>query len=587
MELLQYINIVRKWIWLIILATTLAAGSSLIASMLAVPVYQTTTTLIVSQIINNPNPNSGDIFASQQLAQTYVQLATREPILSAAVSALGLHLDWASLRNQVSAYPIAGTQLMAISVIDTNPVRAKAIADEIARQMILQSPTTPSADAQARLDFIRTQLPLLEKEIQDGNKRLNDLSQQIAAATSAHQIQDLQAQQQGIQTQLNQWQNTYAGLVGSLQQGGLNYITVVEPAAVPSVPVSPRTTLNLALAVAVGLTLSIGAVLLLENLDDTIRSPGEVRALLNAPILAAIGRISGSTYADKLVAEREPRSPLTEAYRALRTNLQFSSLDNPVRTMVVTSAGPSEGKSLTASNLAVVLAQAGLSVVLVDADLRRPVLHKIFDLKNNVGLTTWLVGQTSEPAVAGATPDPAAGGGRWLEPTAPGKGGPLEPYIQATAVNRLKLITSGALPPNPAEVLGSARMHQFLEEISQIADIVVLDSPPCVTVTDAVVLSRWVDGVILVMDQKNTSRQGVQRARENLQAVGAKILGAVINRIDPRGSGGYYYASYYSTYYYHNDGKDGGSTNGKAPSGIRKLLGRGKNGNSRPDASEQ
>ena len=553
MELLQYINIFRKWVWLIILSTTLAAGSSLIASMLAVPVYQTTTTLIVSQIINNPNPAAGDIFASQQLAQTYVQLATKEPILNAAVTALGLHLDWASLRGQVSAYPIAGTQLMAISAIDTNPLRAKAIADEIARQMILQSPTTPSADAQARLDFIRTQLPILEKEIQDGNNHINDLDQQIASATSAHQIQDLQAQQQGVQTQLIQWQNTYAGLVGSLQQGGLNYITVVEPAAVPTVPVSPRTTLNLVLAVAVGLTLSIGAVLLLEYLDDTIRSPGEVRALLNAPILAAIGKISGSNYADKLIAEREPRSPLTEAYRALRTNLQFSSLDNPVRTMVVTSAGPSEGKSLTASNLAVVLAQAGLSVVLVDADLRRPVLHKIFGLKNNVGLTTWLVGQPSEPAGWPRRPRRRVAG-RWLEP-APGKSGPLEPYIQATGITRLRLITSGALPPNPAEVLGSARMHQFLEEINQIADIVVLDSPPCVTVTDAVVLSRWVDGVILVMDQKNTSRQGVQRARENLQAVGAKILGAVINRIDPRGSSGYYYASYYSTYYYHNDSK--------------------------------
>src|SRR5438874_12023582 len=162
--------------------------------------------------------------------------------------------------------------------------------------MILQSHTIPSAYAQARLDFIRTQLPILEKEIQDGNAHIKDLDQQIASATSAHQIQDLQAQQQGIQTQLNQWQNTYAGLVASLQQGGLNYITVVEPASVPTVPVSPRTTLNLALAVAVGLTLSIGAVLLLEYLDDTIRSPGEVRALLNAPILAAIGKINGSDY---------------------------------------------------------------------------------------------------------------------------------------------------------------------------------------------------------------------------------------------------------------------------------------------------
>src|SRR5262249_51127045 len=208
----------------------------------------------------------------------------------------------------------------------------------------------------------------------------------------------------------------------------------------------------------------------------------------------------GSSYADKLVAEREPRSPLTEAYRSLRTNLQFSSLDNPVHTIVVTSAGPSEGKSLTASNLAVVLAQAGLSVVLVDADLRRPGIHKIFGLKNNIGLTTWLVGPNSEPtaAVAGAAPvarrrppPPGPGGTRWLDPGPAGKAsGALDDYLQATNTARLRAVTSGSLPPNPAEVLGSSRMHQFLEEVNQVADIVILDSPPCVTVTDAVVLSR-------------------------------------------------------------------------------------------------
>ena len=576
MELLQYINIIRKWIWLIILATTLAAGSSLIASLLAVPIYRTTTTLIVSQIINNPNPSSGDIFTSQQLAQTYVQLATKEPILNATVTALGLRQDWVALRDQVSAYPIAGTQLMAISVIDTQPLRAKAVADEIAQQMILQSPTTPSADQQARLDFVTAQLPVIEKEIRNGNLHIADLDQQIANATSARQIQDLQAQQNGVSTQVNQWQTTYSQMLASLQTGRLNYITVVEPAEVPNVPVSPRTTLNLGLAIAVGLTLSTGAVLLLEYMDDTIRSPGEVRALLGAPILTAVGKISGASYSDKLIAEREPRSPLTEAYRALRTNLQFSSLDNPMRTIVVTSAGPSEGKSLTAANLAVVLAQAGMSVILVDADLRRPVVHKIFGLQNRTGLTSWLVGQPTEPAVA------AAGGGRWLEPSAVGKGGPLEPYIQSTSVARLRVVTSGSLPPNPAEVLGSGRMHQFLEEINQIADIVVLDSPPCGTVTDAVVLSRWVDGVILVLDQKNTSRQGVQRARENLQAVGAKILGAVINRLDNRGANSYYYSGYQNSYYYHNDGN--GSSNGKAPGGIRKLLGRGKS--SKPPSNE-
>src|SRR5689334_1996077 len=136
MELLHYLTIIRKWFWLIVLATTLAAGSSLIASMVTVPVYRTTTTLIVSQVIESANPNSGDIFASQQLAQTYVQLITKEPILSASVDALGLNRDWRSLRGQVSANPAAGTQLLAINVVDTDPLRAKTIADEVARQLI-------------------------------------------------------------------------------------------------------------------------------------------------------------------------------------------------------------------------------------------------------------------------------------------------------------------------------------------------------------------------------------------------------------------------------------------------------------------
>jgi non-specific protein-tyrosine kinase len=561
------LTIIRKWFWLILLATVLAAGSSYIASLLAVPVYRTTATLMVSQVIESRNPDAGDIFASQQLAQTYVQLITKEPILRATVETLGLDRDWRTLRSQVSASPIQGTQLLAVNVVDTSPARAKAIADQIAHQLILQSPTTPSADEQLRTEFIMAQLPELQQRINDAKEKIAELDQEIANARSAAQISSAQEEQDALRSQVTEWQTTYAQLNNSAQQGSLNYLSIVEPADTPRVPVSPRTGLNVALAVAIGLTLSIGAVLMLEYLDDTMRSPAEVRQLLGAPILAAIGKIDGSNYPSQLIAEREPRSPLTEAYRALRTNLQFSSLDNPLKTIVVTSAGPSEGKSITASNLAVVLAQTGMSVVLVDADLRRPVLHKVFALKNNVGLTSWLVSLPQPEAVA-------AGGGRWTEPGGLAKGGPLEPYLQATTVPRLRIVTSGPLPPNPAEVLGSSRMHQFLEELGQVADIVVLDSPPCVTVTDSVVLSRWADGVILVMDQKNTTRQSVQRARENLQTVGARILGAVVNRLDSGSSSGYYYASYYSSYYYHNDASENG--NGKAPGGLRKWLGLGK-----------
>ncbi len=575
MELLHYLTIIRKWFWLIVLATTLAAGSSLIASKLAVPVYRTTTTLIVSQVIEAANPNSGDIFASQQLAQTYVQLVTKEPMLSAAVQALGLQRDWRSLRGQVSAAPIQGTQLIGISVIDTSPVRAKAIADELANQLILQSPTTPSQEEQERLAFIEAQLPELRTRIADAQSTIAELDQVIATARSAQQIEAAQNQQRVLSTQMNQWQSTYAQLVAASQGSSLNYITVIEPADIPRVPVSPKPVLNLILAVAIGLTLSIGAVLLLEYLDDSIRSPAEIRTLLGAPVLTAIGRIDGGDYPTKLVAENMPRSPITEAYRALRTNLQFASLDKPLKTIVATSAGPSEGKSLTSANLAVVLAQAGLSVVLVDADLRRPVQHKIFGLKNNVGLTTWLVGQPVDTLVA-------AGGSR-SEPVMSVKSA-LEAFVQNTHVPRLRVCTSGSLPPNPAEVLGSARMRQFIDEVTQSADIVILDSPPCVTVTDAVVLSQWADGVLMVLDQKVTTRQAVQRARENLQSAGARVLGAVINRLDTRGTSGYYYSTYYSSYYYHADGKPNG--NGKAPTGLRKLLGGGKSAKPKVTSSD-
>jgi non-specific protein-tyrosine kinase len=565
MELIQYLNIVRKWIWLVVLATVLAAGASLVASLFAVPIYRTTTTLIVSQVTQSRDPSAGDIFASQQLAQTYVQLITREPILNGAIQTLGLRQDWQALRGQVSARPVEGTQLLEISVLDTSPERAKIIADEIARQLILQSPTTPSPEEQERLAFVQGQLPELEAKIQSARDRIAALDTVIATASSGRQIQAAQQEQQGLQQQINAWQSTYGQLVSALDQGSLNYLSIIEPASVPRRPVSPNIPLNVGLAAAVGLSLSISAAFLLEYLDDTIRSPEEVQSILGAPVLAGVGRIDGEEYPAKLVAHREPRSPLTEAYRALRTNLQFSTLDTRLRIILVTSPGPGEGKSITASNLAVVLAQAGMSVALVDADLRRPVMHRIFGLKNHVGLTTWLVSQESEARAL-------AGPRVWAE-TAPDATPSLDGFLQASEVPGLRVMTSGSLPPNPAEVLGSARMRQFLEDLAQIADIVIVDSPPCVTVTDAVIMSRWTDGVLLVLDSQTTHRQGAKRARENLQAVGSKILGVVINRLDS-GSSGYYYYAYYSPYYYQSDGK--GSPNGKSRNGLSRLFGRGK-----------
>ncbi len=221
-----------------------------------------------------------------------------------------------------------------------------------------------------------------------------------------------------------------------------------------------------------------------------------------------------------------PRSPIAEAYRVLRTNIQFGSVDKPVRSLLVTSVDSMEGKSTTVANLAVVMAQAGKRVVIVDADLRRPTQHKYFELPNDRGLTTALLdGQT-----------------------------PVCDHLQATGLDNLYLLSSGPLPPNPAELLGSQRMGQVIEELAKQADVLVFDSPPLLAVTDAALLARQLDGTLVVVDAGGTRRGSVARAFDALRASGAHVLGAALNRIIPARSG-YYHSYYYYHYYYSEDGQ--------------------------------
>jgi len=244
-----------------------------------------------------------------------------------------------------------------------------------------------------------------------------------------------------------------------------------------------------------------------------------VKSAINLPTLGAVTSNEGVEIEDKLVAADHPRSPVSEAYRILRTNLQFSAVDKPLRTLLITSANPIEGKSLTAANLGVVMAQAGLSVVIVDTDLRRPTQHRIFRLTREEGLTSALVQGNPTPVR----------------------------YLQSTKVDKLSVLVTGPLPPNPSELLASERMASLIEYLKECADIVIFDSPPCLAVTDAAVLSSQVDGVLLVVDAGTSRRELAARAVEHLRKVGGNMLGVVLNRLSPRGSGYYYY------YYYSKD----------------------------------
>ncbi len=222
---------------------------------------------------------------------------------------------------------------------------------------------------------------------------------------------------------------------------------------------------------------------------------------------------------NELMMMDDPKSMVSEAFRMLRTNLQFVGVDKPLKKIVITSSNPEEGKSVVAANLAISIASTGSKVLLIDADLRRPKVHKLFFLENYKGLSSLLAGDLKIDDVANETP-----------------------------VENLHIITSGPIPPNPAEILGSAKMNQFIEKASSVYDMIIFDSPPVNTVADASILSSIADGVILVIEAGVTAREAAILAKEQLEKINARILGVVLNKAKQSSEGYYYY------YYYYGEG---------------------------------
>jgi receptor protein-tyrosine kinase len=288
-----------------------------------------------------------------------------------------------------------------------------------------------------------------------------------------------------------------------------NLLTVVDAAIPPRDPAGPRVLLNTALAGILGLLIGLALILLVEYLDDTVKSPRDVEETGQVATLGLISQMrTPAAEVHRLAALLYPRSQAAEAFRTLRTNIEFASVDRATHSMLVTSAVAGEGKTVVASNLALMFAQAGRRTLLVDADLRVPAIHRIFNVANTTGLTTLLRGEaTSVASVARATEEPNLG-----------------------------IVTSGPLPPNPAEILGSARMRGLIELLTKEAEVVVFDSPPLVPVTDAAVLARQIDGTIVVVRAGKTRRSVFRSGLEALRRVGAPILGVTLNGLPEHGA---------------------------------------------------
>ena len=292
-------------------------------------------------------------------------------------------------------------------------------------------------------------------------------------------------------------------------------LEVIQPATPPQSAISPRPLVNAAIAAFVGLLIASALAFAAEYLNERFKSPDDVRATVGLPTLGEIVRMRWDRRRPELYGLATivfPRSPAAEAYRALRTNVEFASVDAPLHSLLVTSAVPGEGKTLTAANLAVAFAQAGKRVLLVDADFRRPSVDRVFGLPNGRGFTTLF---------------------RYDVVT-------LTTVTQQVDQDNLHVLTTGPTPPNPSELLGSQRMRSMLAEMESLYDLVVVDSPPVRAVTDATILSSLVDGTVLVVDAVVSRHSTVRHSVEALRKANANLLGVVLNRLPARSYSAYH-----------------------------------------------
>jgi non-specific protein-tyrosine kinase len=531
MELKQYTALLWRWKWLIVLATLLAAGAAYGTSRMQVPTYRATTTLMINQAPNEQVTDYTAILTSERLARTYVEMLTNRPVLEEVILRLGATTTPEALAKTIDVQLVRDTQLITVSVEHFSPAWAAAIANSVVEVFAAQNEAIQESRYAASKESLRQEVERVSGQVSETEQAIERLGTP-AADTGRDELARLQSD-------LAQYRASYASVLQSYEAlrvaeaRSVSNVVQVEPAVEPTIPVRPRTMVNTLLAAVVGAMLAVGVVFLIEYLDDTIKTPDEVMRATQLPLVGLISRIEDEADGEPYAA-RQARSPAAEAFRSLRTNLQFSGVDRPVRSLLVTSPGPQEGKSTVAANLAVVMAQGGHRVTLLDADMRRPRLHRLLGVPNRIGLSDLF---TRNPL-------------------------DLDGAVRPCRMENLSLLTSGGLPPNPAELLASERMIQILDQVAKQTEFVVIDSPPAGAVTDAIVLAARVDGVLLVVEPKHTRLPSVVQVVEQLRRAGANVVGLVFNNV-PLGRSGYY-NGYYSGYYYQyvypygEDGLKGG-----------------------------
>jgi tyrosine-protein kinase Etk/Wzc len=458
-----------------------------------------------------------------------------------------------------------------------------------ARQQVLVSLAQSLSELQAERAGLRTQYKEVYPAVQALDRKISELKGKIEAevqsllvsldAQGREEAKQIQEAEKGLEKlpeaekqladltrQAKVYEDTYSFMLqkkGELQvtrAGQIGDVWVAEQPYAPAGFIKPRPLLNMMLAVIMGLVLGIGLAFFFEYLDDSVKNADDVQAVVDLPVLGTIGRylVSQDGFPASrrfLPVLRDSKSQAAESFRTFRSNLLFSAVDRPHRSILFTSPLPEEGKTTCAANLGICLSHLGKRVLLVDADLRKSVMHRAFNSKRSPGLVDVLVEEEWQKA--------------------------LDQAIQNTEVQNLDLLTSGRTPPNPNEMLGSEKMGRLMDFLAGRYDFVLFDSPPVLAVSDAMVMARRVDGVLIVVRGGRTSRGSLQNVVDVLSQTGTRILGVVLNDIDFRRERYYYYYHYEHYYAYSEQSPETPGKRGR----LRKLLtGKlGGNGDARPD----
>jgi len=549
LDLRHYLDVVNRRKWLIVAATVLVAAVAVALSLAQTPMYRGTAAVLLQGDDAERRLGSSqqlDPRIDQNRVETEIGVIESNLVERAVEEELGREPD-------VSVSAVGETDIVEISATSPEPEEAAEEANLYAQTYVQWKRQRTIDDLLAAQETVQAEIDSLETELEDLESPLADMEGALFAADTESERADIRAEmetfEEGITAQRNAIQNAlalYRSELSSLQvsqritrTGGAQ---IISEAQVPEEPFEPQPLRNGVLGIVVGLMLGVGLAFLRETLDDRVRSREQLERITGWTTVGLIPVIERAKDGEHDLATLEaPTSPAAEAYRTLRTAVQFIGLEAPLDVVQVTSAKPGEGKTTTAANLAITLAQAGKRVILLDADLRKPRLHKEFGLSNATGFTTML-----------------------LDSNLSGNA------FHRTKVPNLVVVPSGPPPPNPSELLSLQTTKQVLGLLRDECDMLVIDSPPVLPVTDPLILSGYVDGVIVVANANEAEAKSLTRMRELLEQVNANVVGVSVNQIDSDAGYGYGYGYGYGTYAADPqpdapDGDDEG-TRGETPS---------------------